>query len=157
MKKITIPVIALLVALLLCLTGCNTNFKFEDLALSKDDISQITVFYANGKKEVSNTSKIEKVITELNALDIEKYSEKIADNVFNDSVVGSITMQMKDKEGSFTMVFVEITAVDGEKISLVKCDTTDGLKIKNLKKGIYTMQSVVDTNALLNKIFANCI
>lgn len=156
MKKIIIPVVALMVMLLLCLTGCNTNFKFEDLALSKDNVSQVTVFYANGKKEVSNSSKIEKVIAELNSLDIEKCDVKIADNVFNDSVVGSITMQMKDAKGSFTMIFVE-TTVNGERTSLVKCDTTDGLKVKNLKKGIYTMNSITDTNALLNKIFANCI
>ena len=92
-------------------------------------------------------------------MDIEKCSDKIADNVFNDSVVGKVTMQVKDgkgKIGTFEMIFVE-TVVNGERVSLVKCDTLDGFKIKKLTKGIYKMSSLTDTNALLIKLFANCI
>lgn len=110
-------------------------------------------------KETSKTEKIDKIVEELNNLDIEKCSEKIADNVFNDSVVGKVTMQVKDskgKIGTFEMIFVE-TAVNGERVSLVKCDTLDGFKIKKLTKGIYKMSSLTDTNALLIKLFANCI
>ncbi len=156
MKKIGIAVTALMVVLLLCLTGCNTNFKFEDLALSSEVVSEISVTYGKDMKVTSNVAKIDNVINELNGLDIEKFKDKVTDNVFSDSVVGKITMQIKDKEGSFTMIFVE-TVVNGEKVSLLKCDTTDGLKIKKLSKGIYKMESTTTTNAMLNKIFANCI
>lgn len=156
MKKIGIAVTALMVVLLLCLTGCNTNFKFEDLALSSEVVSEISVTYGKDMKVTSNVAKIDNVINELNGLDIEKFKDKVTDNVFSDSVVGKITMQIKDKEGSFTMIFVE-TVVNGEKVSLLKCDTTDGLKIKKLSKDIYKMESTIIANAMLNKIFANCI
>ena len=144
MKKIAIPI---------------TNFKFKDLALSAENVTAVTINYGLDNKETSKTEKIDKILEELNNLDIEKCSEKIADNVFNDSVVGKVTMQVKDskgKIGTFEMIFVE-TAVNGERVSLVKCDTLDGFKIKKLTKGIYKMSSLTDTNALLIKLFANCI
>lgn len=159
MKKIAIPITILMVVLLFCLTGCNTNFKFKDLALSSENVTAVTINYGLDNKETSKTEKIDKIVEELNNLDIEKCSEKIADNVFNDSVVGKVTMQVKDnkgKIGTFEMIFVE-TAVNGERVSLVKCDTLDGFKIKKLTKGIYKMSSLTDTNALLIKLFANCI
>ncbi len=159
MKKIAIPITILMVVLLFSLTGCNTNFKFKDLALSSDNVTAVTVNYGLDNKETSKTEKIDKIVEELNNLDIEKCSDKIADNVFNDSVVGKVTMQVKDgkgKIGTFEMIFVE-TVVNGERVSLVKCDTLDGFKIKKLTKGIYKMSSLTDTNALLIKLFANCI
>ena len=126
MKKIGIAVTALMVVLLLCLTGCNTNFKFENLGFVTEEVEELTVCYGKDRKPTSNVAKIDNVINELNGLDIEKFKDKVTDNVFSDSVVGKITMQIKDKEGSFTMIFVE-TVVNGEKVSLLKCDTTDGL------------------------------
>ncbi len=159
MKKIAIPITILMVVLLFSLTGCNTNFKFKDLALSSENVTAVTINYGLDNKETSKTEKIDKIVEELNNLDIEKCSDKIADNVFNDSVVGKVTMQVKDgkgKIGTFEMIFVE-TVVNGERVSLVKCDTLDGFKIKKLTKGIYKMSSLTDTNALLIKLFANCI
>lgn len=159
MKKIAIPITILMVVLLFSLTGCNTNFKFKDLALSSENVTAVTINYGLDNKETSKTEKIDKIVEELNNLDIEKCSDKIADNVFNDSVVGKVTMQVKDgkgKIGTFEMIFVE-TVVNGERVSLVKCDTFDGFKIKKLTKGIYKMSSLTDTNALLIKLFANCI
>ena len=156
MKKIGIAVTALMVVLLFCLTGCNTNFKFQDLGLSKEVITEISVSYDKDKKVTSNETKIERIINELNSLDIEKFSDKVTDNVFIDDVVGEINMQIKDEEGSFTMIVVE-TIINGESVGLIKCDTTEGLKIKKLKKGIYIMESATAAKTLVNKLFANCI
>lgn len=154
MKKSVVLMAALLIVLVVCLTGCDTNFKFQNLGFVTENVLELTVCYGKDKKPTSNEEKISKVIEELNNLNIEKCKEKVEENVFTDSVVGSIIFKFKEKEGSFVMTFVE-TTVNGAKTSLLKCETTDGLKIKKMPKDIYVMSSVESTNAMLNKIFAN--
>ncbi len=154
MKKSVVLMAVLLIVLVVCLTGCNTNFKFENLGFVTEEVEELTVCYGKDRKPTSNEEKIGRVIEELNSLDIEKCKEKVEENVFNDSVVGKIIFKFKDKEGTFVMTFVE-TTVNGAKTSLLKCETTDGLKIKKMPKDIYYMSSVEATNAMLNKIFAN--
>lgn len=157
MKKsaVLVLVLVLVVAMSVCLTACNTNFKFKELELTKDNVTEIVVeCVGDGKKVTTQSSKIENILSELDNLDLQKCKEKIADNVFIDSVVGQITFKIAGKEGRFVMTFVE-TNIAGNKVSLLKCEATDGLKIKNMPKDIYQLQDVNYTNSLLSKIFAN--
>lgn len=157
MKKSFVLVVVLLVILIVCLTGCNTNFKFKELEFTKDNVVEIAVSYENNDKKItSQQAKIEGVLNELEGLDIAKAQEKIADNIFQDSVVGEIVFKLKDKEGAFVMTFAQ-TNLNGEKVSLLKCEALDVLKIKNMPKDIYMLGSVDSAEKMLLKIFANCM
>lgn len=159
MKKsaVLVFVMILIVAMSVCLTGCNTNFKFNELELTKDNVTEVTVNYVgDGIKITAQSSKIENILNELNNLDIAKCKEKVSENVFKDHVTGEITFKLADKEGSFVMIFAE-TIIAEEKVSVLKCEVTSGLKIKNMPKDVYQLKDVNFTNALLSKIFANYI
>ena len=157
-KKIAFLTAVLLVVLLFCLTGCNTDFKFSKLELTAENVTAISVSFGDaGSKSTATSSKIEKIIGELNNLEIEKYKEEVNDNIFTDSVIGIVTIEQEGKSGSFVMTFAQTTLVDNTKVALLKCEAKDGFKIKNMPKDIYQMSSVDDTNALLSKLFANYI
>lgn len=152
MKKRAVLIVGLMLVLVLCLVGCNTNFNFKGMELSTDNVSEIIVTYGDGCKPTIDANNIAKVLNTLNSLDLEQYKEKVADSVFNDSV-GKIEIKIKNKEGSLEMSFVEVDD-KGNKISLLKCDATSGLKINNMKTGVFKMNSVEDTDRMLSKIFA---
>lgn len=155
-KKIVLVIALMLVVLVFCLTGCNSDFQFSKLELSADNVTKVSVTYDGDTKPTMQQSKITKIIENLNGLEVAECKEKINEIVFTDNVIGKVTIEQEGKDGSFVMIFAK-TNINGEQIALLKCEALDGFKIKNMPKKIYQMANVEQTNTLLSKLFANYI
>lgn len=154
-RKMTLSVVLLMAILVVCLAGCTTNFKFADLALTKDNVNYISVTFG-GRKETNNNKKIENILKELNTLDVAPCKEKVSDDLFADRSIalGVISMKINDKNGTFDMIFLE-TSINAEKVTLLKCEANDGMKLKKMPKGIYQLNDTDAVKAMFSKIFYN--
>ncbi|MDE6967039.1 MAG: hypothetical protein K2P12_00140 [Clostridia bacterium] len=152
-KKIAFLVMATMIILTVCLTGCNSTFKFADMGLSKDNVTNINFVYIEDYEETKETSqpaKIEKVLKTFNSLSFEKCKDKVYENVFKDSIIAQIRFKVADTKGEMLMTFVETTLND-KKVCLFKCEGLDGFKIKKMPKDIYIMSD----STILRNIFRN--
>ena len=152
-KKIAFLVMATMIILTVCLTGCNSTFKFADMGLSKDNVTNINFVYIEDYEETKETSqpaKIEKVLKTFNSLSFEKCKDKVYENVFKDSIIAQIRFKVADTKGEMLMSFVETTLND-KKVCLFKCEGLDGFKIKKMPKDIYIMSD----STILRNIFRN--
>lgn len=144
---------ATIIILTVCLTGCNSTFKFADMGLSKDNVTNINFVYIEDYEETKETSqpaKIEKVLKTFNSLSFEKCKDKVYENVFKDSIIAQIRFKVADTKGEMLMTFVETTLND-KKVCLFKCEGLDGFKIKKMPKDIYIMSD----STILRNIFRN--
>ncbi len=144
---------ATMIILTVCLTGCNSTFKFADMGLSKDNVTNINFVYIEDYEETKETSqpaKIEKVLKTFNSLSFEKCKDKVYENVFKDSIIAQIRFKVADTKGEMLMSFVETTLND-KKVCLFKCEGLDGFKIKKMPKDIYIMSD----STILRNIFRN--